>query len=114
MGYVLLALTIALNASGQLLLKRATMARTSGGFALDVLLSPWFIAGAAAQVATMIAWLLVLRRLPLTVAHPVTGAVFVAVPIASHLFWGEPLGPQRVIGILVIALGIAVVASAAS
>jgi drug/metabolite transporter (DMT)-like permease len=110
-GYLLLVLTIALNAAGQLLIKRATMGRTEG-VVRDVLLNPWLIAGGATQVATMIAWLLTLRRLPLTTAHPITGAIFVLVPVAAHLLWAEPLGPQRLAGIGVIVLGIAIVASA--
>jgi small multidrug resistance pump len=113
-GFVLLATAIALNATGQLLLKRATLERATGAVFRDVFLSPWFIAGAAAHGATMIVWLLALRKVPLTVAHPLTGAVFIIVPFASHLLWSEPLGPQRMIGIAVIALGIAVVAGGGS
>jgi drug/metabolite transporter (DMT)-like permease len=113
-GFVLLAATIVLNATGQLLLKRASLGRAPGAGVIEMFLSPWFVGGAAAHAATMIVWLLALRRLPLTVAHPLTGAVFVIVPVASHLFWSESLGLQRLIGILVIVLGIAVVASASS
>jgi drug/metabolite transporter (DMT)-like permease len=111
-GYLLLLVTILLNATGQLLLKRATVGRAEG-LAWGVFLNPWFVGGVAAQVGTMVAWLLTLRRLPLTTAHPLTGSVFVLVPVAAHLLWAEPLGVQRVLGIGVIALGIAVVASAA-
>lgn len=114
MGFALVAAVIVLNATGQLLLKRAAIERAGGGFVRDVFLSPWFILGAAAHAATMIVWLLALRRVPLTVAHPLTGSVFILVPVASHLLWSEPLGTQRMIGIAVIALGIAVVASVAS
>ncbi len=110
-GFVLLAVAIVLNATGQVLLKRATLGREAGAPAIELFFSPWFVLGAAAHAATMIVWMLALRRLPLTVAHPWTGAVFVAVPIASHLLWSEPLGPQRMIGIGIIAFGIAVVAS---
>ena len=113
-GFLLLAATIVLNAMGQLLLKRAAIGRGFGEGALQMFLSPYFIAGAAAHGATMIAWLYTLRRVPLTVAHPLTGAVFMIVPLASHLLWSEPLGSQRVIGIAVIVIGIAIVASAAS
>jgi undecaprenyl phosphate-alpha-L-ara4N flippase subunit ArnE len=111
-AFVLLAVTIALNVAGQLLIKRATMGRETGAFVRDVLFTPWFLLGAAAHGATMIAWLLTLRRLPLTVAHPFTGSVFLVVPFASHLLWSEPLGVQRAIGIAVIAAGIAIVGAA--
>ncbi|MEJ7730224.1 MAG: hypothetical protein WKG00_13525 [Polyangiaceae bacterium] len=113
-GYALLVATIALNATGQLLLKRATMGSAVAGLGRGVLLSPWFVFGALAHAATMIVWLLTLRELPLTVAHPITGSVFILVPLVAHFLWSEPLGAQRVIGIAIIALGIAVVANVAS
>ena len=114
LSLVLLAVAIALNAAGQLCLKRATIARAAHAVAArDVFLSPWLVFGAFALGASMLLWVQVLRRVPLTVAHPLTGAVFIVVPVASHLLWGEPLGALRLFGIGVIVVGIALVASGA-
>jgi drug/metabolite transporter (DMT)-like permease len=72
--------------------------------------SPWFIAGGVSLGVSMLAWVQVLRKLPLTIAHPITGAIFVMVPLASHVLWNEPLPMRRVLGIAIIGAGIVVVA----
>jgi undecaprenyl phosphate-alpha-L-ara4N flippase subunit ArnE len=107
-SFFLLAIAIALNAAGQLLLKRATMG------AGEVFLSGWFLAGVATLGSSMLLWVQVLRKVPLTIAHPLSGAAFLIVPLASHLFWREPLSTMRLVGIFVIVVGIALVARGAS
>lgn len=113
-NFLLLAVAIAFNAAGQLMLKRATLGHAPGAVARDVFLSPWFVGGGAALGVSMVLWVLVLRRVPLTIAHPLTGAVFVIVPLASHLLWREPLTTTRLVGITIIVLGIALVARGAA
>ena len=113
-SFVLLAVAIAFNAAGQLLLKRATIGHEAGAMAREVLFSGWFLVGGASLGLSMLLWLQVLRKVPLTIAHPLSGAAFVIVPIASHLFWREPLSTTRIVGILVIVMGIALVARGAA
>jgi undecaprenyl phosphate-alpha-L-ara4N flippase subunit ArnE len=110
LDFVLLAVAIAFNAAGQLMLKRATMGHAPGAGPREVFLSPWFLGGGAALGLSMVLWVLVLRRVPLTIAHPLTGSVFLIVPLASHLLWREPLSTTRLVGIGIIVVGIALVA----
>jgi len=112
-SFILLAVAIALNAAGQLMLKRATLVREAGALAREVFLSGWFLGGGVALGASMLLWVQVLRRVPLTIAHPLTGAAFIVVPIASHFLWREPLTTTRIVGIAVIVVGIALVARGA-
>lgn len=112
-NFVLLAVAIAFNAVGQLALKRATMGHAPGASPRDVFLSPWFLGGGASLGLSMILWVLVLRRVPLTIAHPLTGSVFLIVPVASHFLWREPLSTTRLVGIAIIVVGIALVARGA-
>jgi drug/metabolite transporter (DMT)-like permease len=44
------------------------------------------------------------------VVHPLTGVVFILVPILSHFIWNEPLPPLRMVGITVIMVGVYLVA----
>ena len=113
-SFVLLAVAIVFNAAGQLLLKRATMGQEAGAIAGGVFFSGWFLAGVATLGASMLMWVQVLRKVPLTIAHPLSGAAFLIVPLASHLFWREPLSTMRLVGIFVIVLGIALVARGAA
>jgi undecaprenyl phosphate-alpha-L-ara4N flippase subunit ArnE len=102
---------ILLNVTGQLLMKRAAISGGAlEGGAQRAILSGWFIAGGVSLGVSMLAWVQVLRKLPLTIAHPITGAIFVMVPLASHVLWNEPLPMRRVLGIAIIGAGIVVVA----
>ncbi len=112
-SFVLLAVAIAFNAAGQLLLKRTTMGAGEGPVMRDVFISGWFLAGVAVLGLSMLLWVQVLRKVPLTIAHPLSGAAFAIVPVASHLLWREPLSATRIAGILVIVIGIALVARGA-
>jgi multidrug transporter EmrE-like cation transporter len=106
-------MTILSNMAGQLLLKRAAMVvGSSGGPVYRPFLSVWFMLGVACLGLSSVLWVTVLKKLPLTVAHPITGIVFILVPILSHVLWGEPLPPARIAGIGIVIAGICLVARA--
>jgi drug/metabolite transporter (DMT)-like permease len=54
-------------------------------------------------------WLSVISRVPLSLAYPMLGLMYVIIVIASWLFLGEGLNPGRVIGALVVGVGVAIV-----
>ena len=117
MIYLQLAVAILLNVGGQLLLKRASMVgaapdATQAASAMRSFLSPWFIGGAASLGLSSLFWVTVLKKIPLTIAHPLTGIVFILVPVASHFLWDEPLPALRVAGIMIIIVGVYLVARA--
>jgi multidrug transporter EmrE-like cation transporter len=113
LAYLQLAVAILLNASGQLLLKRASMTGGDEAGATAMVrpyLSVWFILGVLSLGLSSLLWVRVLKKVPLTLAHPITGIVFVIVPLISHLLWKEALPPTRLAGILIITLGVLLVA----
>ena len=73
-------------------------------------LSVWFIFGVLSLGLSSLLWVRVLKKVPLTLAHPITGIVFIMVPLTSYFLWKEPLPPTRLVGILVITLGVLLVA----
>jgi multidrug transporter EmrE-like cation transporter len=115
--YFQVALAILLNVSGQLLLKRAAMVGSADvdavSSAAKSFLSPYFIGGGASLGLSSLFWVTVLKKLPLTIVHPITGVVFILVPVASYFLWDEPLPPLRLVGILVIMVGVYLVARGA-
>lgn len=58
-------------------------------------------------VATLM-WLVVLSRMPLSVAFPFYGLTFLAIPVLSALCLGEPLRLSSLIGGVLILAGVAV------
>jgi drug/metabolite transporter (DMT)-like permease len=71
---------------------------------------PWILSGLVAMAFGTVSWMLVLRRLDLSIAYPVLALVFVLVPLGAHLMFGEALTAARVLGLALIVAGIAVVA----
>lgn len=112
---LMLAISIVLNVAGQLLLRRAAMAGSAPDAAVaKAYLSPYFVGGVAMLGFSMLLWVQVLRKMPLTLAHPISAIAFILVPVGARVLWGEPLTLLRMIGILVILAGVVIVARSAS
>jgi drug/metabolite transporter (DMT)-like permease len=54
-------------------------------------------------------WLSVISRVPLSLAYPMLGLMYVIIVIESWIFLGEGFHPLRAIGSLVVGLGVALV-----
>jgi len=59
-------------------------------------------------------WLSVISRVQLSLAYPMLGLMYVIIVVESWIFLGEGLHPLRVIGALVVGLGVALVGLSAS
>lgn len=51
-------------------------------------------------------WVALLRQVPLHLAYPFVALAFFFVPALGHLFLGEPMRWQNLLGALVIVLGV--------
>jgi undecaprenyl phosphate-alpha-L-ara4N flippase subunit ArnF len=131
LGAALLAASIVLSAAGQLGMKagmQSLHALQSSGTAVDFdphsdlglalsSLAPlrpalaWTLGGLAAYGFSLLAWLAVLVRYPLSYAYPLLGISYVLVYLgATH--WDrlmEPMTPMRTAGTLLILAGVALV-----
>jgi drug/metabolite transporter (DMT)-like permease len=124
LGAALLALSIVLSAAGQLGMKAGMLSlhalHSPGGGTIELdlasvaLLRPalaWTLGGLAAYGCSLLAWLAVLVRYPLSYAYPLLGISYVLVYFgAAH--WdrlGEPMTPMRTAGTLLILAGVALV-----
>lgn len=114
---LLLLVTIALEVMGQVSFKRGLSASSAGGATVSlwrrVATSPAILLGLIAYVAQIGGWLMVLSRLELSVAYPISCLSYGGVALASRLVLGEPISRQRWIGTLVIASGAALVSLSA-
>ena len=69
--------------------------------------------GAFAYASSFATWLIVLARVPLSIAYPV--AVGATLALSSVLAWsvlGEPMTKQLVLGIVIVFTGVVVVSTA--
>lgn len=108
-GYLLIVLVSFLTCAGQLCQKQAATRRQ--------LLQPptgrrlpafcWLSAAVGLMAISLVLWLSVLQRLPLSVAYPMLSLNFVLVTLAAQWFFNERITPRHWFGIVSIVLGIA-------
>jgi drug/metabolite transporter (DMT)-like permease len=59
-------------------------------------------------------WLSVISRVPLSLAYPMLGLMYVIVVVEAWMFLGEGLHPMRLLGSLVVGIGVAIVGLSSS
>jgi drug/metabolite transporter (DMT)-like permease len=77
---------------------------------LKVMASPWIIVGIIIYVGSMGIWLMVLSRIPVSVAYPIASLGYLTSAIAAYYFLGENVTMLRIAGIIVILVGVYMVA----
>jgi small multidrug resistance pump len=98
---------IALGVVGQLVLKHGADRNAQGGF-LAQYLDPVTIVGLGIYFVAALLYILALKRIPLGIAYSSISFSYVAVTLAAHFFWGEPLGLQQFAALALITGGILV------
>lgn len=102
--YAALAVAILIGAGGQILLKTGAI---RGAVGLEAqFLSPFTIGGLILYAVAAIAYIIAIRRIPLSLAFPSVAGSYVLVAIAAHYLWRESFGWPQFGGILLIGAGI--------
>jgi multidrug transporter EmrE-like cation transporter len=115
---VLLLVSVAFAVAGQLTLKSAmnhvgrigsaqvsSATRTVGRMVKE----PRLWGGLALFGISAAFWLVVLSRVPLSVAYPFVGISYILVVLLSRLLLNEHVPPLRWVGVFFVAIGIAIV-----
>lgn len=100
----LILFTVASLAAGQICFKLASPAFAE--FSLRSLFAPIFIVALVIYAVATVLWVIVLSRVPLTLAYPLVALSYLIVPVLARLFLGEPLQWQTFAGAAVIIAGI--------
>lgn len=113
MVYLYALASIVLGAVAQLLLKMA-MSQPSSGQSFPcglqgLLLSGKMITGMACYAVSMVFWLYVLSKLDLSKAYPMVALGYVLASIFGWLFLGEPVKTTRIVGLMVIVVGVIII-----
>ena len=114
---LLVLLSISINTAAQLLLKEGMnrighfeFALSSFGPIFVKLTTNYFIIGGlTAYVFSVTTWLLVLSRAEVSYAYPLTSLGYILTALAGYFLMNEGLTPLRIVGILVIMLGVILV-----
>lgn len=112
-SFLLLACSATVMGIANLATKTATTRASllGGSYYLAVLRQPWFYGGVLLVGIASVLWLKVIATLGLSIAYPLfVGITYLALAIGSAILLGEHIGPQRVIGAIVLFAGIAIMA----
>ncbi|TRV70287.1 MAG: hypothetical protein EWV52_16770 [Microcystis panniformis Mp_MB_F_20051200_S6D] len=99
-----------LSSIGQILLKLAMNRHGEIAFnvsgILRLLLEPVLLVALMLYASTLLMWLYILSKYPLSVAYPMLAATYVLVPLMSIYFFGDRIGDLQIIGIATIIIGL--------
>ena len=112
MNYLILATSVLLAVTGQLLMKRGMV--LFGTFPATQLLvkiipmfmNPYVFFGFAAFGLSSLFWLIVLSRMELSLVYPLVSVSYVLVALFSYFVFKENVTMIRWIGVLVILAGV--------
>lgn len=107
MSYLLIVLASLLSCGGQLCQKQATHGR---GVRHVV---SWLAFSVVLLVCALLLWLLVLQRIPVSVAYPMLSLNFIFITVAARFIWHEPVSPRHWLGMVFIICGITILGGAA-
>ena len=73
---------------------------------LSILQTPMIILGILFMVSSAFTWLLALAKTNLSYAYPILSFGYVIVSVFAWLFFGETLGVVKIVGLVIIAMGV--------
>jgi undecaprenyl phosphate-alpha-L-ara4N flippase subunit ArnE len=107
-GYIFLLLASLLTSAGQLCQKQAAIVwgRLAGRSERGVLTLRWVLAAFFLLGFGMVAWLGVLRVLPVSQAYPMLSLNFAFVALAARFVFGEKTTQRHWWGVIAIMIGV--------
>lgn len=111
-GYILIS--VVAGASGQILLKKGMSTMGALTLSADQILSilwrigtnPFVVVGLTVYVCGTVFWLAALSRVDLSYAYPFAASSYVIMLLASWQLFGEDITPLRLLGTMLVGLGI--------
>lgn len=113
---LLLLLSAIFATMGQVLFKKGMLALGAQNFTLsffalvktvaDIIFAPVVFVGLMLYVLSTILWLFALSKTTLNYAYPFTALTFILVMASSYLVFSETLPSNRIIGGVVICIGV--------
>lgn len=112
MVYILLLINVILLVTGQVLWKIAVMGMEEWKVStiVSLVFSPYFLGGAFLYVAATGLWLVILSRLPLSIAYPSQSISYILGAIAAFFIFKETITPTQWAGMAVIMIGVYLIA----
>jgi drug/metabolite transporter (DMT)-like permease len=81
-----------------------------GWSGISGLASIWTWLGISCIIVSLVNWLYILRKVPLSLAFPLSNVVHAIIPLTSWIFLGEMISARRWLGIAFVLIGLFIVA----
>ena len=119
--FLLLFFNVLLTVMGQILFKhgmttigRINSLRDATGKLAQAFLNPYILSGIAIYGFTTLVWLVILSRVKLSIAYPMLSSGYVLSILFSWMLFKESIPKIRIIGALVICIGVYLVSQGES
>lgn len=112
---IIIILSVLFSSSSQLLLKKGanlldipTVIDARGVFKLSIsiMTNPYLIVGVLFQVLALLIWIYVLKKVDVSYAYPFISLGFIFVISAGYFIFNEPVNLWKIIGVLMITIGV--------
>ncbi len=108
--------SILMSSTAHVLLKKGAMSVAAIGLSGQQLLTnvwitatnPWVLAGMSLHVAALVVWMWALSRVDVMFAYPFLAVGYVIVSLLAWQWLGEEVTPTRMLGMVIIVIGIIV------
>ncbi len=107
-GMWLIISFIGLRTLNQILFKHVALGPGGSSYP-QLFLEPLFYLAGVIFFGQAVVWILILKRLPLSVAYPFTSLTIISLLVSGILFFGESLTMGNVLGAIIIMSGIVVI-----
>lgn len=113
-NYLLIIVSVLLNASAQLFIKRGMTtigsvtlsANGISSLALKAITNMPIIMGMLAYAVSILLWMIVLSRVNVSIAYPFLSIGYIFTAVFAFFLFNEPFTVQKILGILIICLGV--------
>lgn len=110
---LLIMLNTSILVAGQFLWKFGMMKKehdfTSILGILKILFSPYIFSGLVMYGFATIIWLFILSKVQLSIAYPLQSFAYFFTIIGAYFIFGEPITMWKIIGVLLIMLGVSII-----
>jgi drug/metabolite transporter (DMT)-like permease len=116
-NFLLILCNTCILVAGQFLWKYGMMKTTFQLNPLSIiklLFSPFIFSGLVLYGVATILWLFILSRVPLSIAYPVQSIAYVLAVFGAYFIFHEPLSPAKIIGVILIILGVSLIGISAN
>ncbi len=107
-SYLTLFISIAFGIVGQLLMKHTMSNKTEGLFTSTFIQQ--LVLALSVYSLGIVNWIFALRTVKLSIAYPLTSLNYVGILLGSYYFFDEKITLIRVVGVVLIFLGVLLVA----